>query len=206
MNLLKDTFIQLVSQYTADSLLVNQLWAELEENYTGKKRYYHTLQHLEHLLKLLTEIKPQVNNWNAILFSMFYHDIIYNGLKTTNEEKSAAYAENRMQQISVPQTTIEIVVNQILATKKHAVSADNDTNFFTDADLAILGLEWEQYAQYYKQVRKEYALFPDLIYVPGRKKVLQHFLQMARIYKTDHFFTKFEKQAKQNLQKELSEL
>jgi predicted metal-dependent HD superfamily phosphohydrolase len=206
MNLLKDTFIQLVSQYTADSLLVNQLWAELEENYTGKKRYYHTLQHFEHLLKLLTEIKPQVNNWNAILFSMFYHDIIYNGLKTTNEEKSAAYAENRMQQISVPQTTIEIVVNQILATKKHAVSADNDTNFFTDADLAILGLEWEQYAQYYKQVRKEYALFPDLIYVPGRKKVLQHFLQMARIYKTDHFFTKFEKQAKQNLQKELSEL
>ncbi len=206
MNLLKDTFAELVLQYTTDSRLVNELWAELEENYTGKKRHYHTLQHLEHMLHLLSEIKEPIRNWNAILFSMYYHDSIYNGLKTTNEEKSAAYAENRMQQMGVPKPTIDRVINQILATKNHAVSADNDTNFFTDADLVVLGLQWDQYAVYYKQVRKEYALFPDLIYVPGRKKVLQHFLQMERIYKTEYFYAKFEKQAKQNLQKELSEL
>ena len=139
----------------------------------------------------------------AVLFSLYYHDIIYNPLKTTNEEKSAAFAENRMQMIGVPQMTIENCVRQILATKKHLLSIDNDTNIFIDADLSILGQPWNVYANYYMQVRNEYSLYPDLIYKPGRKKVLQHFLQMERIFKTDVCFTTFELQAKENLQKEL---
>jgi predicted metal-dependent HD superfamily phosphohydrolase len=49
-------------------------------------------------------------------------------------------------------------------------------------------------------------VYPDVIYKPGRKKVLAHFLQMERIYKTGIFFTMFEKQARQNLQDELAEL
>ena len=91
-----------------------------------------------------------------------------------------------------------------MATKKHAVSDNSDTNYFTDADLSVLGQPWEIYSTYYKQVRKEYSLFPELIYVPGRKKVLQQFLQMERIFKTDFFYTKFELQAKENLKKELA--
>jgi len=59
---------------------------------------------------------------------------------------------------------------------------------------------------YYKNARKEYAIFPDFVYKPGRKKVLLHFLAMERIFKTDYFFHKFEMQAKQNLQKELEML
>ena len=95
---------------------------------------------------------------------------------------------------------------QVLATKKHAACDDTDTNYFTDADLSVLGQGWYVYSNYYRQVRKEYALYPDIIYIPGRKKVLQHFLQMERIFKTDHFFNKFELQARENIQKELEAL
>jgi predicted metal-dependent HD superfamily phosphohydrolase len=201
--MLEETFIKVIGNYTTDARLAMQLWEEIEENYSNKKRHYHTLNHLESLLQHLFTIKIQIKDWDTILFSLYYHDIIYNPLKTTNEEKSAEFAENRMQLIGVPQKTIENSLNQILATKKHLLSLDNDTNIFTDADLSILGQPWNVYVNYYTQVRNEYALYPDLIYKPGRKKVLQHFLQMERIFKTDFFYTKFELRAKENLQKEL---
>lgn len=204
--MLKEKFIELIGTYTTDERLIKQLWQEVEENYTHKKRYYHNLLHLENMLVSLYEIKEQINNWNTILFSIYYHDIIYNALKRNNEEKSAEFAKSRMQLIAAPELMTENCIQQILATKDHLICDDRDTNFFTDADLSILGQQWNKYSDYYKQVRKEYSLFPDLIYIPGRKKVLQHFLQMGRIFKTDFFFNKFELQAKENLQRELDQL
>ncbi|MNJ03033.1 hypothetical protein D3C73_1632060 [compost metagenome] len=51
-------------------------------------------------------------------------------------------------------------------------------------------------------MRQEYAIYPDLVYNPGRKNVLLHFLAMDRIFKTDYFFEKYEKPARENLRKE----
>jgi predicted metal-dependent HD superfamily phosphohydrolase len=203
---LKETFIKLIDNYTTDVRLITQLWGEIESNYSNKKRHYHNLTHLENLLQQLVAVKTTIKNWDTVLFTMYYHDIIYNPLKTTNEEKSAEFAENRMRLIAAPQPIIDNCIGQILATKKHLLSVDNDTNIFTDADLSILGQPWPVYEKYYKHVRKEYALYPDLIYNPGRKKVLQHFLQMQQIFKTDYFFAKFERQAKENVEKELQQL
>jgi predicted metal-dependent HD superfamily phosphohydrolase len=90
-----------------------------------------------------------------------------------------------------------------LATKTHILAADSDTNFFTDADLSVLGSDWESYSAYFKNVRKEYAIYPDFIYNSGRKEVLKHFLGMNQIFKTDFFYAKFEAQARLNLEREL---
>lgn len=65
---------------------------------------------------------------------------------------------------------------------------------------------WNIYSQYTKQVRQEYSIYSDVIYNAGRKKVLNHFLTMNRIFKTPYFFDKLEKQAKENLFKELESL
>lgn len=201
--MLKETFIELLTNYTDNDLLTNELWTEIEKNYSSKKRHYHTLHHLDSLLAQLTEVKNEIQNWNTILFTLFYHDIVYNSLKSDNEEKSAELAEKRLKQISVSNDTIELCKNQILATKSHQISTNSDTNYFTDADLSILGQNWEIYTLYAKNVRNEYANYPDLVYNPGRLKVLNHFLLMERIFKTDFFNYKFETQAKLNLNKEL---
>ena len=200
---LKETFIGLLTHYTDNDRLTNELWTEIEKNYSSKKRHYHTLHHLDSLLAQLTDVKGKIQKWNTILFSLYYHDIVYNSLKSDNEEKSAELAERRMKQISVSIDTIELCKNQILATKSHIKSTNSDTNYFTDADLSILGQNWETYSVYYKNVRKEYSIYPDFVYNPSRKKVLNHFLSMDRIFKTDFFHNKFEIQAKRNLQKEI---
>jgi predicted metal-dependent HD superfamily phosphohydrolase len=192
-----------LTNYTDDISLINDLWTEIEVHYTDKKRFYHNLSHLNNLLFQLLQVKDKIENWETILFTLFYHDIVYNSLKSDNEERSAKLAEKRMKQINVPTEFIEKCKSQILATKKHLDNLDLDTNFFTDADLSILGQDNETYKVYFQNVRKEYSFYPDLLYNPGRKKVLKHFLEMDRIYKTDYFYAKFESQAKLNLQYEL---
>ncbi len=201
--MLKQAFIELLTKYTDNTRLIDTFWEEIRKNYSGRSRHYHTLDHLKNLLVQLTEIKSDIKDWNTVLFTLYYHDVVYNALKSDNEEKSAEFAANRMKQVGIPDNVIENCKQQILATKSHFKSTDSDTNYFTDADLSVLGQSWEIYELYYKNVRKEYSIYPDFIYRPGRRKVVQHFLAMERIYKTDYFFSKLEVQAKENLQKEL---
>jgi predicted metal-dependent HD superfamily phosphohydrolase len=86
------------------------------------------------------------------------------------------------------------------------VSENTDTNLFTDADLSILGQPWETYLAYAQNVRKEYGQYPKIIYRSGRKKVLRHFLEMERIFKTEYFFEKYEICARKNIEQELENL
>lgn len=201
--LLKETFRELLKRYTESNSVVTHLWSEIEQNYSSKKRFYHTLLHLNNLLQELIEVKTELKSWDTILFSLFYHDIIYDPLKTNNEEKSATLAQKRMKEISVSLEVIEVCKSQILATKMHSDNPDSDTNYFTDADLSILGQTWEVYAEYYKNVRKEYSIYPNLIYNAGRRKVINRFLSMNKIFQTPYFFNEYEQQAKQNLRKEI---
>ena len=196
-------FTDLASKYTSDEGLTHSLWLEVYHFYTSRKRYYHNLTHLEKLFGALLEVKGQVEDWDSVLFALFYHDIIYNPLRKDNEEKSALRAQERLQQLHVPPEKIARCAAHIRATQGHQVSTDADTNLFTDADLSILGQDWDTYSTYIAQIRKEYAIYPDLLYRPGRQKVLRHFLAMDRIYKTDFFFERYEEQARENMRREL---
>jgi predicted metal-dependent HD superfamily phosphohydrolase len=202
--MLKDIFAELANKYCGDAAVIKECWIEIETNYCKKKRHYHTLAHLENLFGQLENVKEHIKDWDTILFTLFYHDIVYSALKNDNEEQSALLAEKRMIQLGVTSANIEKCKNQIIATKQHLQNANSDTNYFTDADLSILGANWETYFKYLNDVRKEYSTYPNLIYNPGRKKVLQYFLSMDRIYKTNYFYDKFEMYAKLNMQKEIN--
>lgn len=204
--MLKETFISLVSKFTTNTGLINDLWLEIEKNYSEEGRFYHTLNHLENLLLQLLEIKELIEDWDMLLFSLYYHDIIYDPQKSDNEEISAELAAIRMKHVGILDGKTEKCRQQILATKTHTYSTDLDTNYFTDADLSVLGQSWETYKNYYQNIRKEYAIYPDTLYNPGRIKVLEHFLAMDRIFKTELFHTRFETQARENLQMELKKI
>jgi predicted metal-dependent HD superfamily phosphohydrolase len=204
--MLKQLFIDLAQRYSSDDVLVETLWKEIEKRYSEKGRHYHTLTHLENLFHEVSNVKSAISDWDSVLFSLFYHDIVYNTLKQDNESKSAELARERLVSLDVSLEKIKTCCDQILATKGHAVSSENDTNLFTDADLSILGKDWSSYSVYANQIRKEYSLYPSLVYNPGRKNVLQHFLNMDRIFKTDFFYGKYERQARENLIQELNSL
>lgn len=204
--MLTDTFLQLVKKYTKDHELANNLWLEIFTKYAEPKRHYHTIEHIEAIINDLTEVKDKINDWDTTLFAVFYHDIIYKASSNTNEADSAKLAMKKLAEIGYPASKIAHCANMIVATKLHELSDDNDTNYLVDADLSILGAAPYEYQKYTEQIREEYAIYPDFMFNSGRKKALQHFLQMENIYKTDYFKNKYETQARANINNELVEL
>jgi predicted metal-dependent HD superfamily phosphohydrolase len=203
---LKEIWIELASKYSNDAELISQLWNEIESCYSSQARYYHNLLHLEYMFDKIYSCKLLISDLNAISFSIFYHDIVYNAQQPDNEEKSAELAMKRLEKLGVPENIAESCCLQILATKAHAQNTDVDTAILLDADLAILGDTPEVYMQYTSNIRKEYSIYTDEVYNKGRLKVLQHFLEMDRIFKTSFFFDSLELPSRENLKQEQSVL
>lgn len=198
-----DTYTQLLERYTADPMRIRSFSSELMKAYTAAGRHYHNLQHLQQMLNVLEPVKEQFSDHDTLLFALFYHDIVYKASRKDNEEKSAALARERLFALAYSPAGIERCRQMILATKGHTASGDPDIDLFTDADLSILGSSPAQYLTYAAQVRREYGIYPDRVYNPGRKKVLQHFLEMPFIFKTLYFRAAYESSARQNIQQEL---
>lgn len=205
--MIQQEFKTLVLRHANDQSLANQLWHQIEAAYTQPERYFHNLSHLEQIITSLIPSQGLADDWDTLLFAVFYHDAVYDVVEyvmdNNNEDKSAELATEALATIGYAPEKIERCRQHILATKKHNASSDNDTNLLTDADLSILGQPWETYDTYRKNIRKEYEIYPDAIYHAGRIKVLQQFLQMSRLYKTEPFHNKLETQAEENISREL---
>lgn len=202
--MLQEIFSVLTRKTSNDQNLCHAMWKELTFNYGLPSRHYHNLTHLENLIEELEPCKKLIEDYDVVLYSVFYHDIVYDVLNKDNEERSAAMAAEALSLLDMEEYRVARCTQQILATKNHAFHSDKDTNLFTDADLAILGKDEKTYKRYSEQIRQEYAVYEDEIYYPGRAKVLQHFLAMPRIYKTGFFYQKYEDQARKNIAEELS--
>ncbi len=202
---IREAFLQAFSSISSATQTGLHCWTEIEKAYQDAGRFYHNLQHLNFLLVQLAPLRSSILDWNAVVFAIAYHDIVYSVTKGDNEEKSAARA---VQDLS-PFAGSEMLKHceaLILATKNHNQTGDSDLNYFTDADLCILGAAAGEYRQYAQAIRMEYKIFPDEMYVPGRKKVLLHFFEKQRIFKTNWFYNRYEQTARENLAYELSRL
>ena len=203
--MIRDEFFNAVSNYSSPGDNTSKLWKEIEEQYSESSRHYHNLLHLENLVSELFPVREKFTDWNVVVFAVVYHDIVYKASKSNNEEKSADFAVKRLNGIEVPEESVGRCRKFILATKRHE-QVDDEIDLFTDADLAVLGRSPDDYRIYANQVRKEYSIYPDFLYNPGRKKVLLHFLEMQSIFKTSFFRDKYEASARRNLENELGYL
>lgn len=105
--MLTQIFLQLTGRYTKDTELANNLWLEIFTMYSDSARHYHTVTHLEKLLKELTEVKKEIEDWDTILFALYYHDAVYKSTSITNEDNSAKLASRRLKEIGYPEEKIQ---------------------------------------------------------------------------------------------------
>ncbi|WP_245795793.1 hypothetical protein [Epilithonimonas mollis] len=54
----------------------------------------------------LGEVKDKISDYDSILFSIFYHDIIYKATSKDNEEKSAELTKIRLEKLNIPNEKI----------------------------------------------------------------------------------------------------
>jgi len=196
----------LAKKYSDNKDLIESYWEELYKQYTGAKRFYHNLSHISNLLRQAHSVIEHIRDLDILCFAIWYHDVIYEPERSDNEVRSADLAVARLRSFNLSAQQLDYCHYLIMATKQHKVDDEEEVNLLLDMVVSILGAEESAYEEYAQQIRKEYEVFPDTIYMPGRKKVLQHFLEMERIFKTDLYSNRLEQNARQNLKKELEQL
>ncbi|WP_276381657.1 hypothetical protein [Flavobacterium sp. H4147] len=183
---------------------IQQNWLDLEKAYSKKSRHYHNLTHLKEMIESFEIYRDRLQNPDEILFAIFYHDVVYSASKKDNELKSAEFALSILNEKH--HLNKQFVFNAICATQLHAHNSNEDINWLIDFDLKILAKDWEDYKIYFEQIRKEYRIYPDFLYKPGRAKALKHFLEYEFIFQTEEFRGLYEEKARRNIEKEISYL
>jgi len=82
-------------QLTPPSTLAEALNAA----YSQPHRYYHTLQHLQECLSLLTQLQHLAAQPEQIALALYFHDAVYDVHANDNEAKSAAWATRILHEI-----------------------------------------------------------------------------------------------------------
>jgi predicted metal-dependent HD superfamily phosphohydrolase len=184
--------------------------ADLVHAYSEQGRHYHTLDHIAALFHLLDRHGAGLIDRNAVELAIFFHDAVYAPTRSDNEEQSAALARERLTALGLPAALVASVADLVLATQHgsepSAQQDDADMALLLDLDLSILAADRPAYAAYAQAIRSEYAVYPDLIYRPGRRRVLGEFLARPRIYRTGLLHELWDAAARANLAWELAEL
>lgn len=198
-------WLQLCKKYSEDYELLNSMWKDIKKKYTNRKRHYHNLSHIYSMLTQADECDTQIVDMDIIKFAIWFHDIIYNSAKKDNEEKSADYTLKVLTPFSLLNRRKKKISQFIYSTKAHQIEdfKNQDNAFLLDFDLSILGQDWQTYYEYIRNIRKEYKMYPDFLYKPARKKVLQSFLSRETLYFTKKYKAQYESNARLNIEKEI---
>lgn len=179
----------------------------LSTRYQEPQRHYHSLTHIETLLRLADEYRALAQDVQALDWAIWFHDAVYDPTRAGNEAASAELAQTELTAIDAEPRLVSKVCRMVLATTRHEwADGDSDTALFLDLDLSTLGLPQTDYDAYSVQVRAEYAWVPDAIYCVQRAQVLQRFLARPQLYFTQSLRDRFEAQARINLQREIATL
>ncbi len=181
----------------------HKVFGKLQELYSEEHRAYHNCEHILSMLQG-SIVFPYSE---ALHLAIWFHDCIYVPGNKKNEEKSAAFAVQALNELNVDPKLIDQVVALIKKTRYHfpvEKSESEEMKQLLDLDLLVLGKSPEAYQEYVMGIRNEFSAYPDLLYKPGRKTVLNKFLAAPAIYRTAFFVDKYEKQARVNLTTELS--
>ena len=177
----------------------------LEALYSQPGRRYHNLDHVKQCLDELEQWEElNILPNRDIEFALWYHDAIYCTDNTRDNERESALLAYQVTQSEEFEHKIESNIADLIIATRHDGNGHNSAyDIIADIDLSILGKKPEIFHKYCDNIRKEYAQYSDNDYKTGRIKVLNKFLNKERIYNTTYFHTKYEKQARKNITKEI---
>ena len=179
------------------------LFQDIVNNYSQKNRYYHNLNHISTLLKLIDSQHLNGKDRITLILTAFYHDVVYDTKQSMNESESVVFLKRHFDHLIEHKVIIDDVAQIIIDTKNHQ-SESFLSQLFLDMDLSILGTDEVSYSVYSASIQKEYQQIPVFLYHIGRNNFIRTMLKKGSIFYTQEFKNKYEKQAIQNLKNELA--
>jgi predicted metal-dependent HD superfamily phosphohydrolase len=138
-------------------------------------RSYHNLNHLNDLISQINENKSKFSEkeYEKLMLSAIFHDIVYDPSSSTNEEDSASF----LMECVVDKYNEDIleVKQMILDTKTHN-STTNLSESFNYYDMNIVERDFDQLLEWEKGISEEFSVYPKEQYKEGRLKFLESLL------------------------------
>ncbi|KRX88038.1 hypothetical protein T4E_2155 [Trichinella pseudospiralis] len=180
----------------ADSSVKIKWWERICNAYNHPLRQYHSLKRIWQLFKYYDQCRHLLSNAKAVAFAIFFHNICYDPNSNSNEQESA-----------MANIVLDMIVHKNLQKADSPLTfKTEDAYYFYDIELAILGSNSSDYADYKSQTRQEYSRMSDEAYRTKRLSVLKTFLQIPNIFRTKLFSEEFEQNARRNICGEVEEL
>ncbi len=176
---------------------------ELLEAYQEPHRHYHGLDHLRDCLSQLDAAPRGAENRGATETALWFHDAVYDTRVHDNEARSAALAADALRDSGVQDDLAREVARLVRLTDHVRPAPDRLSALLCDIDLSILGRAPEEFAEYERRVRAEYAWVPESHYRSSRAAILARLLERESIYLTGHFRAVYEESARRNLKQSL---
>ncbi|MDW3214247.1 MAG: hypothetical protein R8G01_09640 [Ilumatobacteraceae bacterium] len=180
-------------------------------------RHYHDVRHVRWVVRHVGELAAardgdQVADLGAVVVAAFFHDVVYDPTASDNEVASATLAARALAELDWPTARVARVVAMIEGTAHHRVDTVDgepitlDTAVLYAADLGVLAADPAGYADYVRNVRREYGHVDDADWSAGRTAVLRSFLERRAIYAPELGLDAWERRARANLAAELDTL
>jgi predicted metal-dependent HD superfamily phosphohydrolase len=178
--------------------------------YAAPGRHYHDLRHIDAMLTLSAAHRGSLRDACAVDLAILYHDAVYEPARKDNERASAAMARRALTALGIAAPLADTVAGYVEATEHLGAAApadaDSDLDHLLDFDLSILAAGPADYDAYAAAIRREYAIYPDLLYRPGRAKVLTKLIALPRLFRVPALAATWEAEARSNLMRELDRL
>ena len=174
----------------------DSIFLDLTARYAEPHRAYHTLEHVGECLANLDLSRHLAARQAEVELAVWFHDAIYDTQRNDNEGRSALLAEEALW--CAPELARR-VGDLIRLTTHVSQELAGDGALLCDIDLAILGAPPERFARYNDAIRREYEWVPEDVYRRERARVLARFLERQRIYYSQFFFERLERQARTNI-------
>jgi predicted metal-dependent HD superfamily phosphohydrolase len=181
----------------------------LTKAYSEPHRKYHTLDHIIYMFNKAKEYKVKLTP--ELIHAIWFHDAVYDTKSKLNEENSSEeFCRYVCFSIRYSSDFIVRVRTMILDTKNHLPTTGASMELI-DLDLSILGeSDTRIYLDYINNVYKEYFPKTKLVmtenkkWKEGRIKFIETLLKRKIIFYTPWGKKYLEKQARKNLERELS--
>lgn len=188
--------------------VTNCLFARMSD----ARLHYHTPVHVLSMLQTLYENRDDLKDFNeGMELAIWFHDAIYlpgakHGL---SEELSAAFMKTLLDPY-VDDKTMSWADNAVTITAQYESPTIGNHRYETmmDLDLCSLSWDWENYKAAGDCIEKEFVplVCTKEQFMKGRLGFLQSLLSRKSIYRSDFFREKFEKKARENLNRSLEEI
>lgn len=189
-------------------------WEALRGAYAAPPRAYHHFGHVEEVLRHFASVAggPGWRQPREVWLAVLYHDAVYRPGRSDNETRSAELAQAHVAHW-LPEAGVDAarVATLIGMTARHGAlgPADlredpcpEDAAHFLDCDMAILGAAPAAFDEYDQAIAQEYAgKVPGWLFRLRRRRFLRGLAAKERIFLSDFFHHRYDRQARENLRR-----